>query len=126
METEDKLNPISRASDLPQCERCDSAVANAGDDSACSHCGMRETCEQAATQDSMRAADELGSTKMSLFSLLVFVFPLLGAVVGAVLGSRYGTNGEVVGGILGFAVFVLLASLIVRFLARKEPRTATK
>lgn len=92
--------------DLPICE------------TSCSECGMRESCEKSVTLEAMRAAEELGSTKMSLSSLLVFGLPMAGAILGCVVGTCLGVNGEVAGGLVGFVSMALVSAILVRYLFR--------
>ena len=106
LKPEDGQGSKPEAQDLPICE------------TPCSECGMRDGCEKSATLEAMQAAEELGSTKMSLSSLLVFGFPMAGAILGCVAGSRFGVNGEVAGGLAGFVLTALVSAVLVRHFYR--------
>ncbi len=99
---------------------------------ACEKCDARAMCQVAGSKRTVSATNsengQIGDEVVveqapgkALFSaFLLFGLPILLAVIGLIIGARWGETASVISGISGFAVGLLIAKIINNLLARKS------
>lgn len=86
----------------------------------CGHCEFRKEGEtHSHTMPTEQCPGGLESWKLSGSAALVFLFPMLTALLGAVI-SGDSANRQLIGGIAGAAAGLLVAVLVVKLIFRKK------
>ena len=91
-------------------------------DIECHGCPSQDACRQVWGIERRGSLTPIG---LSLASIMVFLFPIITAILAGVLAGSYTTNAEYpilwqgIGGVTGFIVGVLLARLIMPLIRKR-------
>jgi len=101
--------------------------------SSCSTCALHSVCNPAEVEKPVLTATnpihakvgdwvklEMNPGAAITSAFLIFIFPLLGLVVGYFAGHAFGRLAEVIGSLMGFAFFLFLVKLLDPILTKKR------
>ncbi|NOY78112.1 MAG: SoxR reducing system RseC family protein [Calditrichaeota bacterium] len=111
----------------------DEAVVELTPVSSCSSCALHSVCNPSEVEKPVLTATnpiharegdwvklEMNPGAAITSAFLIFIFPLLGLAVGYVAGHAFGRLAEIIGSVLGFALFLLVVKFLDPVLTKKR------